>query len=526
MRVGLFTEGTYPVAHGGVTRWCELLIGGLPEFTFVPVTIIGSDERVLVRPPGNVSDITLVPMWGPTRPPLLPRRRRLLEDLLEQVWSAALPTKEGLDTDVPGFARALRGFTAWQGARLSGMLAAGGSARALLAAWRAQREVRPGLPPLCLADAVRATAHVDRILALADVSFPEFDLSHVAANGPSALLALGRWWASGTPILLTEHGIYLRERYLALARTDLSWPARRAIGAFMRGLSQVAYAEAIRITPVSHFNARWERFLGADPDKIETIHNGVETDLFRPITTEPAEPTISFVGRIDPLKDLATLISAVAIVRQQVPDVRLRVFGPTPDGNEPYRDELIRLVAESGLSSAVTFEGPVDSAVPALEAGHVVALSSISEGLPYTAIEAMMAGCATVNTDVGGVAEVVGEDGTSGLLVPPRDPAALASALCELLTQHDRRRAIGQQARKRALELFNLDLFTERYRQAYQTVQDTQARSVVDAPPQTRERQYRRELEFDPDPIRSAPMPFDNVLTVGSSETMLTEGMG
>lgn len=535
MRIGLFTEGTYPVVRGGVTRWCELLINGMPEHTFVPVSIIGSDERAVVRTPGNVTETTLIPMWGPMRPAVVPRRRRALEDLLGRIWSAALPAATDDATDVGGFSQALRGLTGWHGVRLSRMLAGDGSARALLAAWRAQRRVRPELPPLSLADAVQATAHVDRMLALADVPFPEFDLSHVAANGPSALLALGRWWSAGTPILLTEHGIYLRERYLALARTDLSWPARRAVSAFLRALSRVTYEEAIRITPVSRFNDGWEQLLGADPEKIETIHNGVETDLFQEITTEPAEPTIAFVGRIDPLKDLATLISAVEIVRRDVPDVRLRLFGPTPDGNERYRDDLVRQAAEAGLSGVVTFEGAVSSAVPALEAGHVTALSSISEGLPYTVIEAMMAGRATVNTDVGGVGEVVGDDGMCGVLVPPRDPDAMASALVRLLTRDEERRAMGRRARSRALAMFNLDLFTERYRQAYRTVQSAETPPWIAAPATTVERQRRRarRSEAVPATIRVVPVPAvqvaaGNDLAARSDpkDNVLTEGRG
>lgn len=503
MRIGLFTEGTYPVTTGGVTRWCELLIGGMPEHTFVPVTIIGSDEKVVVPTPANVTDITLVPMWGRTRPALVSRRRRTLEGLLSEIWSAALPAAEDRDSDVERFGHAARELTAWHGPRLSRLLAAEGSIRALLAAWRAQRRVRPTLPPLTLADAVRATAHVDRVLALADARFPEFDVSHVGANGPSALLALGRWWSAGTPILLTEHGIYLRERYLALARTDLSWPARRAVGAFLRVLSQLTYREAIRITPVSDFNQRWETLLGADAAKIRTIHNGVETDLFRPLETEPAVPTISFVGRIDPLKDLTTLISAVDIVRRRVPDVRLRLFGPTPEGNEDYHDELTRQVADLGLTGVVTFEGAVSSAVPALEAGHVVALSSISEGLPYTVIEAMMAGRATVNTDVGGVGEVVGEDGSCGSLVPPRDPEALGGALADLLTDDERRREMGRQARVRALAMFNLELFTQRYRQEYVTVREAAGSVPAIAAPEGRP---RRAFGVSGTPVRR-PVP-------------------
>lgn len=483
MRVGLFTEGTYPVADGGVTRWCDLLVRSLPEHTFVPVTIIGHDERPTVSTPGNVAEPTLIPMWSPTRATFLPRRRGLLEDLLEQVWSAALPPGAE-DSDVPGFARSLQGLTTWPGSRLSGMLAGRGSARALLAAWRAHRLTRPDLPPLTLACAVQATAHVDRVLALADARFPDVDLCHVAANGPSAVLALGRRWSSGTPILLTEHGIYLRERYLALAGTDLSRGARRAVTSFLRVLSQTAYAEAALLTPVSDFNARWEESLGAESARIRTIHNGVDTGRFQVIRTEPHHPTVSFVGRIDPLKDLATLIAAMAIVREQVPEAQLRIFGPVPDGNEPYRDTLTDLIDQQGLGSHVTFEGPVSSAVPALEAGHVIALSSISEGLPYTVIEAMMCGRATVSTDVGGVSEVVGADGSCGLLVPPRNPAAMAAALVRVLTDEKSREDMGTRARGRALQMFDLELFATRYREAYAEAAGSEPPSWLAPPPE------------------------------------------
>ena len=120
------------------------------------------------------------------------------------------------------------------------------------------------------------------------------------------------------------------------------------------------------------------------------------------------------------------------------------------------------------MDEAVTFEGAVPDSMHAIAAGHVVALSSISEGLPFTVIEAMMAGRATVNTDVGGVAEVVGTDGEAGLLVHPRDPRQLADGIIALLQDPDRRQAMGRKARARALELFSLTTFVDRYRDLYE----------------------------------------------------------
>ncbi|MFC7484097.1 glycosyltransferase [Luedemannella flava] len=96
----------------------------------------------------------------------------------------------------------------------------------------------------------------------------------------------------------------------------------------------------------------------------------------------------------------------------------------------------------------------MDNIADAYAAGHVVVLSSISEGFPYTVIEAMTSGRATVSTDVGGVGEAVGD---TGLVVPPRDPAAMAEACLTLLRDDLLRHKLGAAARQRALEFFTVD---------------------------------------------------------------------
>ena len=109
----------------------------------------------------------------------------------------------------------------------------------------------------------------------------------------------------------------------------------------------------------------------------------------------------------------------------------------------------------------------------------MVALSSISEGMPYTVIEAMMCGRPTVSTDVGGVAETVGE---AGLVVPPGDPGAFAAACVELLRDPIRRTALGAAARQRALAHFTTGQMLPAYRELYADVhaQDPIGFSPVD----------------------------------------------
>lgn len=469
MRVGLFTEGTYPLVQGGVSTWCGHLMDGMPEHTFVPVTLVGADAPRGLSVHDNVRDLTLVPMWGRVPAPLPfvdGGDARRLRPLLSALWAAVLRP----DADLDAFASALMALTRWRGHALASLLSRHGSAPHIAQEWRELRVADPGLPPMTLADAVAAAEFCDRVLALADRDWPQVDVSHVASNGPPSVLALGRRWRDGTPILVTEHGIYLRERYLALADSGLAWSARFVIGAFLRRLTQLTYREATVVAPVSDFNRRWELELGAEAERTRTVYNGVDTRLYAPIDTEPTTPTVVFVGRIDPLKGLETLIEAFAQVAQQVPGARLKLFGPTPETNRDYRAALEDQIAAAGLRDAVTFEGSVSSSTLGFAQGHVVALSSISEGLPYGVIEAMMVGRPTVNTDVGGVGEIVGTDGTCGLLVSPRDADALARGLVGYLRDPALRARTGRAARERAVRLFDMDDFIAAYRRLYDEV--------------------------------------------------------
>jgi glycosyltransferase involved in cell wall biosynthesis len=319
------------------------------------------------------------------------------------------------------------------------------------------------LPRLTLRDADEAADLIEHAVRPLAAPVPsDVDVVHANANGLSSMVALAAKWRTGVPFLMTEHGVYLRERYLAASGQSLG--VKTALLRFHRALARLAYREADAITPVSGFNSRWAVRHGADPGKISVIGNGVDPARFPLLPGEPAEPVISWVGRIDPLKDVETLIRALAVTRERVPSARLHLAGPVPAGNEPYA-EACRLVAdELGLAGAVTWAGPCKSSREAFAAGQVAALSSISEGMPYTVLEAMMCGRATVSTDVGGVAEAVGD---AGLVVPPRDPVAFGRACADLLVDAGRRASLARRGHDRALSEFTLERCLSAYRSCY-----------------------------------------------------------
>lgn len=202
--------------------------------------------------------------------------------------------------------------------------------------------------------------------------------------------------------------------------------------------------------------------------------------------------TLVWAGRSEPAKDLVSLLHAFAVVRREEPRARLRLFAAPP---EPGSEASTYLAHCKGLAAALFPDGAADAyasfdnavsfeelggpgapgapAAPgapgitdaeAYASGGVFVLSSIVEGFPVSLVEAMFSGRATVSTDAGAVVEVIG--GT-GLVVPPRDPRALADACLALLRDPERRERLGAAARARALELFTVDQHLTAFHSSY-----------------------------------------------------------
>jgi glycosyltransferase involved in cell wall biosynthesis len=476
--ITLVTEGTYPCAYGGVSVWCDQLVRGMPEhhFRVQAITGTGSEPAVWELPP-NVT-FGHVPLWGAPargRPPA-GRAARWFRTLYMALIEAILTDPEGcaaghrrpgvrfldLTSNFVEILRELHGFAGPGG--LQAALRCEQAAGWLLGAWPGWQAGLLPAPP-SVHDALAAVSFLEHSLRPLCQPPPRADVTHAVANGSAVLVALAAKWRHQTPFVLTEHGIYLRERYLEhRKRAAVSWPVKAFILGYLRLLTCAGYAAADLVTPGNRYNQRWELRCGADPARIQTVYNGVDPERFTPAGGEPAIPTISWAGRIDPIKDLETLIRAFAQVIDAIPAARLRIFGGTPHGSEAYRQRCEGLVAELGLGGSVSFEGRIANIRDAYAAGHIVVLSSISEGFPYTLIEAMTSGRATVSTRVGGVPEAVAD---TGAVVPPRDPAAMAAACVDLLRDDVRRHRLAAAARARALELFTVDRATGSFRAIY-----------------------------------------------------------
>jgi sugar transferase (PEP-CTERM/EpsH1 system associated) len=212
--------------------------------------------------------------------------------------------------------------------------------------------------------------------------------------------------------------------------------------------------------------------IGLPRPKVVTIHNGVDTIRFAPADSTaarialglpPDELVVGTVGRLDPVKDHATLVRAFAAVARRVRAFLVIV------GDGPCRLELERLVAALGIARRVRLLGERADVPAVLDAVDLFVLPSFAEGLSNTLLEAMAMGIPVVVTRVGGNAELV-EDGANGAHVPRHDPEALATAMATYLEDANLRSVHGKSSRQRAVEHFGLERMVAAYTALYRDV--------------------------------------------------------
>ena len=488
LRLLLVTEGSYPFRWGGLSTWCHSLIRELPEVEFSLIAMSGSPGvRPLFERPPNLVRLQSVPLWGVryawesdgslSARTLRQRRRRTTDAAVRERFVSPFSSfVEGLlgdDRDDDALVQAAHEmYTFFREHDFDTTFRS-------RPVWLAlAQQIEDAFPAL-----VARSGYPDATLTVGDVTtarqwlyhwlfplaqpIPEVEVAHAAMAGICSLVAAVARLEHGSAIVLSEHGIYLRERYLAEHSSDGSLFGKLFKLAFARRMTEVAYAFADVVAPCCDYNQRWERRIGVDPHKLRTAYYGLDPDSF-PAETAPERdaPVVVWAGRIQPLKDLETLLHAAAVVHAARPDVRFRLFGNAQPEDELYHRRCLALHAALGLEDVVSFEGFTDDPASAYAQGDLVVLSSISEGFPYSTLEAMICGKPIVATAVGGIAEQISED--CGVTVRPRDPAALGAAIVAVFEDMEACSSLARAARDRASSLFTLDRFKATHRLVYQ----------------------------------------------------------
>jgi sugar transferase (PEP-CTERM/EpsH1 system associated) len=238
-----------------------------------------------------------------------------------------------------------------------------------------------------------------------------------------------------------------------------------------RWVQRLAWGRVNAVLSVSsRLSERMAREVRFAIERIRTIPNGVDLARFRGGDRDAARLALGIpreavvvgtVGRLVPVKDQRSLVSAAAALRACLADLQVLLVG---DG--PLRDDLDRQIQALGLGPVVRLLGTRADIEHVLPAFDVFVLPSLSEGMSNTIQEAMGSGLPVVATDVGGARELV-VPGETGLLVPAGDPDALASALLSLAQAPAQRAAMGAAARRRAEAVFSLERMIGDYERVY-----------------------------------------------------------
>jgi glycosyltransferase involved in cell wall biosynthesis len=270
-----------------------------------------------------------------------------------------------------------------------------------------------------------------------------------------------KWIAAAKKVRRVIAVCHLHESFLGYYDTFRARALSHAVDRFF------AVSEAIR--------AAFHRGARASLDRIALIPNGVPLSCIADGKNGPARaelglsestPLIVMVARTDPLKGQETLLRAIPLVLARHPGALFVFIGieERSDLEKRLVAEWRRLVEESGIGRAVRFEPYRRDARRFIHEADVAVVPSFAEGFVRTVIEAMAEGTAVVGSKIGGIAEII-DSNVNGLLVPPGEAPALASAITQLLDDPDLRRRLGQNGRKSAEELYSTRTMVDRIEQ-------------------------------------------------------------
>ena len=312
---------------------------------------------------------------------------------------------------------------------------------------------------------------------------------HCASTGYAGFLGALMEQTRGTPLVLSEHGIYTKERKIDLFKsewirdnrnvfqrdpTELSFFRQMWIY-FFEWLGRYCYASAQPIIALYEANRQRQIADGAAPERTLNIPNGIALSRFAPLRAlRPATPppVLCLIGRVVPIKDVKTFIRAMRRVVNRLPQAEGWIAGPTEE-DMAYAEECHNLVRSLGLQDRVRFLGfqRVEDLMPRI---GLVVLSSISEALPLVLLEGYAAGVPAVSTDVGSCRQLIeGLDaadqalGHSGKVVPIADPQQLADAALSLLQDGAAWTAASAAAIARVERYYTDTLMFQRYQAVY-----------------------------------------------------------
>ena len=451
--IALLLEGTFPYVSGGVSSWINQMIRAYPEYRFA-VVFLGSRPQdyaeVKYALPDNVVHVEAHYLHGTHKPPVVEAQQGGTA-IIEQVANLHLSFRHGHADTVGAFAQ------------LATLLKQGDiNEEFFLYSRKAWDFITKNYKEHCTDPSfidyfwtVRAMHEPIWVMAKIASDLIPVRAFHTISTGYAGLLGSLLKLHTGKPLILSEHGIYTKERKIDLYQstwisdnrnvfekdpTEVSY-FRELWMRFYTSLGRVCYHHADIITALYEANRERQITDGAPAERTRVIPNGIDLARFQPVRARRPEmppPILCLIGRVVSIKDVKTFIRMMRSVVNRVPEAEGWIAGPE-DEDPGYAEECHSLTASLGLTEKVKFLG-FQKVEVVLEKVGLVVLSSISEALPLVLLEGYAAGVPALTTDVGSCRQLIygltPEDqalGASGAVVRIADPQAMAAAAIDLL---------------------------------------------------------------------------------------------
>ncbi len=502
----LILEGTFPYVRGGVSSWIDQLLKAHTDLTFSIVYLGGDREAAQTKhyeiPPNVISMQEIFLCERPVARDFVPASldETTSEELRERLSAICFASN---DTER---VQAVFAFSDWLA--VEGSVVRLGNLLHGPEAWDVFCEFyRRSLEPISFIDFFWTCRLMMqplwKLLGLLR-NMPPALVYHSICTGYAGVLGAVASKRNGRPFLLSEHGIYTKERIIDINQANwiheptgsafLSAPVRLAlknlwVNLFLT-LGKMTYQVADPIITLYSGNARLQVEYGAERRKIQIIPNGIDTKPFdaareKRAQSREANPSlcrIGFVGRVVPIKDVKTLLRAGQLLKDTLPNAKITLYGPT--GEDPdYFAECLEMKTALGLDEMVHFPGP-GKVSELLADVDILVLTSVSEALPLVILEAYACKIPVVVTDVGACRELVSggkpEDkalGRAGMITGISSPAETAFALATLGSNREEQDMMGAAGYERAIRYYSATAVMGRYSELYNNLKNQRNKS-------------------------------------------------
>lgn len=454
LRVCMVLEGSYPFITGGVAAWVQDIIQGLPEVEFSLLTLSPqADQKLRYTLPANVkehvdmvlSDAQKVKsgrkLGKQTRKAVLQFHQQLFDNKTAD-YNALITAAKHLEELDKGL---LKDTNLWN----------------LLVHSNAKKN-----PAYAFSDYFWAWQSSHRLLFnTLQVQAPEADVYHAISTGFAGLAALTASRTHKKPFLLTEHGLYHKEREIEIRKADFVRGYQRDMWInIYNNLSKICYQSADVVTALFEENRQKQIELGADPKRCLVIPNGIDIERFSSVVrTKKAGFHVGLVGRIVPIKDIKTFIAAAKIVLDQIPEAVFYAIGPT-DEEPDYYKECVAMVESLHIQDRFLFTGR-QNVLEYYSFLDLMLLTSVREAQPLVILEGWVAGVPCISTKVGNAPEMLDYD--ERFLAPSKDPEKIAKNVLYVYQHPEEIKAINERNKQKAIKLYNKKDLIQRYRELY-----------------------------------------------------------